>query len=328
MKRKMFFKITSFIVISLFFLSCSENSVDDINLRIEKIKLNENIRINSITFRSPEEGILCGGIKNTLGCIYKTIDAGKTWQLKFKSDSLSVRDVFYLNDSTVFACGDSMLLLISHNAGDSWQIYKFENFPYDEYRVPYKNIHAFSDKKVILVGGEHFEKGLISKTETGNYPWTHVSHDNEFNSLCFVSDYVGFICGYGVVMVTEDGGNNFEYLDLGNGDFMDIEYSNGDVYVLENSGTIHLSSDLGYTWFIDSNFWKDGFYDMAFGRDFVVVVGTNSKAYLKYFSQGQWKKIAGLDSDNFYSCYINSENVIYIGSDKGNLYILNRKRLN
>ncbi len=313
------------------FISCETepNNNNDIAVTILNININDSMKISQIVFNDVNTGFLCGGDKNISGSIYKTIDGGDSWTKCYHNDSLSVNDVFFLNDNVLFACGDSLLLLKSTDAGNTWETIRLDNLPYESYNVPYNSVLAFSEDKIYITGGEHYNKGLLSKTESGNYPWTHKTYDNQFNSMCFVSEYVGFFGGYGILLVTEDGGNNYDYIDLGNNDFVDLEIDNNlTVYALSDAGVLYSTSDLGYNWntLIDDN--KSEFTDMHFGDNLAVVCGRNGAVYLKYQNQVIWTKPNNIPSVNFYCSFAKSNDEVFLGSDNGNIYILNHRRTN
>ena len=151
-----------------------------------------------------------------------------------------------------------------------------------------------------LVGGEHFGKKLWS--ETANYPWTHDSYDNEFASLCFVTEYVGFIGGYGIIMVTEDGGNTFDHIDFENDFFVDIETDNvGNVYAVSNRGILYYSSDLSYNWYTLIDDYNTEFTDLFLGKEVSAVSGLNGLVYIKNSKNRNSLKTKNIPKLNYYS---------------------------
>lgn len=270
----------------------------------------------------------CGGAKNDCGSIYKTNDGGETWIQTYHSDTLSINDVFYLNDSIVYACGDSLMILKSVNGGNNWQLILLGNGPLEDYRVPYNCIYAINENNIFAVGGEHFNKGLWSETETGNYPWTHDSYDNQFNSICFVSEFVGFFGGYGILIVTEDGGNTFDYIDLEGTDFVDLEKDKyNTVYALSENGMLFSSTDLGYNWNTEINISSGSFKDIHFGDKRGVICGLAGLIFTKEYNNHSWSKADNIPNYDFYSVFVKSSGEIVIGAEKGKILILNKKRI-
>ena len=317
----------SFMFSVVIFSACERDDNYEVKVNVDKISLNDSIRIQKIQFYNENTGIICGGTKNTNGSIYITNDGGSTLTKTFHSDTLSVNSFFYLNDSVVFACGDSLMLLKSNNHGHDWSIIELENYPLLDDYVPYNDVYANSEENIFLVGGEYFDKGLWSKTETGNNSWTHYAYDNEFASVCFVTEYVGFFGGYGRIMVTEDGGNTFDFIDFEDDFFVDIETDgDGNVYAVSDIGILYYSSDLGYNWSRLIDDYHAKFTDLFLGKEVSAVCGLDGLVYLRNSKNGNWSKTKDTPKRNYYSVCISYRNEIFLGSEKGEIYVLNKKR--
>ncbi|PLX09411.1 MAG: hypothetical protein C0596_02400 [Marinilabiliales bacterium] len=325
---KNLYLLFGFIIAVLVFSSCEEHDEYETNVSVDKISLNDSIKIRNFAFKNIENGLLCGGTKNTYGAIYLTSDAGRTWTKTYQSDSLSVNNLYYLSDSIVYACGDSLMILKSYDGGLNWSLINLDNLPFEEYRVPYHEIYANSEDNLFLVGGESFYKGIWSETETGNYPWTHDTYDNEMASMCFVNENIGFFGGYGLMLVTEDGGETFDYIDFENDFFIDMEADeHGNVYAVSDIGILYYSSDLGYNWSLLIDDYNAEFSDMYLGEETSVVCGWNGILYMKKGEDGKWLEIEDIPEVNYYCTYVNSRDEIFLGSDDGQIYILNKKRI-
>jgi len=311
----------------LIFTSCDEDNEYESHVNVSQINIQDDIMITNIAFKNDYSGLLCGGTKNESGAIYLTADAGRSWTKTYESDSLSVNNLFYLSDSVVFACGDSLMILKSTDGGHNWTLINLDNIPLDEYYVPYHEIYATSETNLFAIGGEHFYKGLWSETETGNYPWRHTSYDNEFASMCFIDENTGFFGGYGLMIVTEDGGNSFDFIDFENDFFVDMETDeNGNVYAVSERGILYFSTDLGYNWsnLIDDYYAE--FTDLYLGAETSVVCGWNGIVYLRSGENERWEELKEIPEANYYCAYVNSVNEVFLGSDNGTIYILNKKR--
>jgi photosystem II stability/assembly factor-like uncharacterized protein len=320
--------LITFLILTIVFISCDEQDEYDATVSVDKISIADTIRIRTIVFNGGDNGLLCGGNKNTSGSIYSTDDGGHNWIRKYHSDSLSVNSLFYLNDSVVFACGDSLMILKSIDGGQNWDIVNLDNYPFDEYYVPYHEIYANSEENIFAIGGEDYYKGLWSETETGNYPWTHDSYDNELASICFVSEYIGFFGGYGIMFVTEDRGNTFDYIDFEDEFFVDMEADEfGNVYAVSDRGLLYFSSDLGYNWSEEINDYYAEFTDLSLGEETSVVCGWDGIVYIKTKDSEKWTKTEDVPKLNYYCSCVNARNEIFLGSDNGEIYILNKKRV-
>lgn len=319
------------LVVALMFVftACDDENNIEYKPKLTEYQIDEDIIICDIEFISDEIGLLCGGEKNNFGSIYKTIDGGETWLQTFRSDTLSVNDIFFLNDSIVYACGDSLMVLKSIDGGDNWETLALSNLPWEDYYVPFNCIFANDQSNIFAVGGEHYNKGLLSETEDGNVHWTHTSYDNQFNSICFVSEYVGFFAGYGILLVTEDGGNTFDFIDLEGNDFVDIETNiYNTVYALSENGILYSSSDLGYNWNTEINSYQGGFNDLHFNESIGIVVGNNGIIYRKETNGMTWIKLKDVTDYNLHAVFVKSNGEVVIGAENGKVLMLDKKRTN
>jgi photosystem II stability/assembly factor-like uncharacterized protein len=311
------------------FTACDDENNIEYKPKLTEYQIDEDVTICDIEFVSDEIGLLCGGEKNNFGSIFKTFDGGDTWVQTFRSDTLSVNDIFFLNDSIVYACGDSLMVLKSIDGGDNWETLVLSNLPWEAYYVPYNCIFANDQSNIFAVGGEHYNKGLLSETEQGNTHWSHSSYDNQFNSICFVSEFVGFFAGYGILLVTEDGGNTFDYIDLEGNDFVDIETNKyNTVYALSENGILYSSSDLGYNWNTEINSYQGGFNDLHFNESIGIVVGNNGIIYRKETNGMTWIKLKDVTDYNLHAVFVKSNGEVVIGAENGKVLMLDKKRTN
>lgn len=330
---KSLFNITTIVLllagIIFVFSGCDDENNIEYKPKLTEYNVEESITICDIEFVSDQIGLLCGGEKNDFGSIYKSFDGGETWVQTYSSDSLSVNDIFFLNDTIVYACGDSLMILKSIDSGDNWEIMDLSNLPWEDYYIPYNCIFAINESNIFAVGGEHYNKGLLSETEEGNLHWSHSSYDNQFNTICFVSEYVGFFGGYGILMVTEDGGNTFDYIDLEGNDFVDIETNKyNTVFALSENGILYSTNDLGYNWNTEIRSYKGGFNDIHFNESFGIVCGNNGIIYRKESNEMSWTILKDVTNYNLHSVFVKSNGEVVIGTENGKVLMLDKKRVN
>lgn len=333
MRMKSLLNVTSLLLLSaalmFIFTACDDQNNIEYTPKLNEYQVDEDITICDIEFISDEIGLLCGGAKNDFGSIYKSTDGGETWTQTFRSDTLSVNDIFFLNDSVVYACGDSLMVLKSIDGGDNWETIVLSNLPWEAYYVPYNCIFANDELNIFAVGGEHYNKGLLSETEEGNAHWSHTSYDNQFNAICFVSEYVGFFAGYGILLVTEDGGNTLDYIDLEGNDFVDLEIDKyNTVYALSENGILYSTNDLGYNWNTEIGSYQGGFNDLHFNESLGIVCGNNGTIYRKEFGEFTWTKLKGITDFNLHSVFVKPNGEVLIGAENGKVLMLDKKRVN
>jgi hypothetical protein len=308
------------------FYSCTRIEPVDVQPNITTIELPETFNVDKILFINDQKGFAAGGAKNTNGSIYMTSDGGTTWLKSYENDSLSINDMAFYNDLYGFACGDSMLLLKTIDGGLTWQQYNFPNLPYPEYRVPYNSVYILDSLHIFLAGGENYYKGLTSELEPGEEQWAHHSFDNEVRDAVFIDEYVGFFACYGQVLVTEDGGNTFTYLDIEDEYFYDLEYFEGQIWLLGRYGKLFSSADLGNTWNLNTDFREMTLRDLYLSETDSYICGDNGLLYLSRDKAQSWQSIDGFDGANLNSISVNPSGEVWIGADEGKVFVLNRRR--
>jgi len=148
----------------------------------------------------------------------------------------------------IFAAGDNGLILKSTNAGDNWMEY---NLGADNY----KSVSTFGDD--VWFAGTN---GKVTKTLKNSSPFSffQVPTANNLNSVNFISNSVGFVCGNsGAVYKTVNGGANWTLANTGlptvnwkSISFRDanngiVAGDNGNVYITTNGGTSWTSQTTG-----------------------------------------------------------------------------------
>ncbi len=142
----------------------------------------------------------------------------------------------------VIAVGDAGKIFRSENGGNSWSSYTLS-------AVNFKNVFSFNNT-VWIAGND----GKIYKTLKTNSPINsyNVGTTNSINSVCFLDDNNGYLCGDGgIVYMTVDGGvtwvqrnSGISTANLNSISFLD---QNNGIVVGEN-GTVFITIDGGANW--------------------------------------------------------------------------------
>ena len=140
-----------------------------------------------------------------------------------------LRDVWVLNQNTVFAVGDKGTLLRSTNAGVDWQVtHKLagisENIVDVQFMTGHKGWLLANRSRVDDYGFVSEPSSKVLLTVDGGTSWSIIaSFDSvQMNDVCFVNENVGWVVGFlapttvdtviGVVFKTTDGGHNWQLL--------------------------------------------------------------------------------------------------------------------
>ncbi len=313
------------VVISVFY-SCRKIQPVQVLPAVTHISLPERFNIDKIVALSDSVIIAAGGTKNEYGAIFRTTDGGESWVKSYSNQHYSINDIYFCSPTCGFACGDSLLILKTSDGGLTWSEYGLPNFPFEEYIVPYNNLYVFDSTRIFAAGGENYYKGLSSFSRPGHSSWYHQWFDNEMRDVVFISEEVGYFAGYGVVLKTEDGGYTYNYLDLNNEYFYDLEYFDARLWVLGRYGKLLYSDDDGSSWNQMLDFGESSLRDLYFSETDAYICGESGSLFVSRDKGLTWLSVDVFGSENLNSICMTPSGEVWIASDNGNCYVLYRRR--
>lgn len=316
------------ILSSIVFVSCNKDEVDLI-YSIEKITPNSETNFHQIYFLNEFEGFVVGGHRGSFGLIYKTIDGGQSWDLKY-SASQSLFAINFLNDSVGYTCGEGLTLLKTFNQGHTWEDYQFPYYPDYLYNVPFKKIDFVNETTIYLTGGMYFDRGLVAKSSNGGTWWDWDFFDYELSSSHFFNHEYGIFSGYGHFMVTKDGADSFKVIDF-NGDFFTSLYFLDEMvgFASGYDGGIYKTNNSGNNWevLVSSNkLWKRRVHlndILMVNSEKGIAVGNNGVIILTFDGGNNWKNLNINEELDFYSIYHFGNGELWISCSEGKILKIN-----
>lgn len=223
-------------------------------LNAETVSSPVNARINKSIWLDANTGFICGGEKNTKGFIYQTTDGGSSWQNVFSSDSKSLYDIFFVNDTIAYCCGDKLFLLKSKDNGKTWKEVEYAFVPEYFNYVPLRCIFG-NYRFLMIIGGENYDTGNALWLENDNLRWVwHFDHEFRTGLNFNTENYL--LCGYGNCFKTTDYGYNYTPTKLA-GDYFTSSATINDKlgYACGYNGGIFKTTDAGASWemIVDAN---------------------------------------------------------------------------
>jgi len=178
------------------------------------------------------------------GVIMKSNDLGTTWRRINGGPAYSFLKMQFLNSKTGYILG-SFDLLRTDDGGENWF-----KITVDTGYVSFTNLYFLSQDTGFVIGSQ----GIYKTVDAGRKWDLQLQGFNNFSSLTFVNDTVGFTCGASnTLLKTIDFGKTWQTIDMSsfgfNLKFMDVVFTNDhDGYLLESGGQIIATSDTGNTW--------------------------------------------------------------------------------
>lgn len=234
------YTILAFTILACTSTSCKKDQLHYQN--VQKIESGTTDRLNDILFINDSTGFIVGGERFASATILTTHDGGYTW--KDTGFSEAGKELFGIGQSpngNIYTCGYDGKLLYSADGGQQWT---FKQIIYN----PFKRVVFPTADKGIVVGGISFEAGFIEHIDAqGNMlSWDSVKY--EINDIVMLNSHSGYMCGYGVILRTDDGCNTWTLLNVKGDNFNCISVYNGELWVSGYNGSVYHSADGGNTW--------------------------------------------------------------------------------
>jgi photosystem II stability/assembly factor-like uncharacterized protein len=225
---------------TLFVASCGKEKLHW--QKVERLESYTTDRLNSIVFDG-NTGFAVGGQRFYTTTILSTNDGGSTWAAKSYPDpGKALYGITQRYDSTLVAIGFDGKLAWTKDK-QNW------NFTQLAHWYSYKDIAYVEPGTGIAIGGISFNSGFIAYTDLNYKTYKLDSFAYELNDIQMVSNKLGYISGYGVVMKTTDNAVSWQILDVKDDNFTAIHALNeNEAWTCGYNGSIYHTADGGKTW--------------------------------------------------------------------------------
>lgn len=237
--RRIFFSF--FLVIAILFNSCKKDLLH-FNM-VQKVEnFGDSDKLNKILFLNDTIGFVVGGERFSDALIITTKDGGNTWsQAHFPQVGKGIYDITASPSGAIHAIGFDGKFLYSIDTGKTWLFRQL-------YYYPFSSI-AFTDTAhYIVVGGISFNEGQIIITDTTGTVSSTLPLTWQLNAVKMVDSKVGYVCGFGTVMKTIDGGQNWNILNVSGDNFTSMDIHGDEIWICGSNGSVFHTNDGGSNW--------------------------------------------------------------------------------
>lgn len=320
-------KNVAYILIISLFSSVFACKKKEIEISYTELSTPVSTRINKTFWQNPLNGFFCGGEKGSSGYLYNTSDGGTTWQNTYTNSNKSLYDVYFVDATTGYCCGEELLLLITNDGGLTWNEfdYPIEAPPYEVLTL--RNITG-NTNFVLISGGDNFNLGVSFRFINGGFPWNFYRYDAELRTSVAFDIHNYITCGYGLTFQSKDTGITFNPLPATEDFFTGSSVVNSTAFACGYNGGIYKinSSQTEWTKIVDANkiFKKERVHfngicmtDASNGY----AVGNNG-AVIKTTNGTDWKKCSAISETNLLSVADNKGGKLIVSVANGKLYAI------
>ena len=236
---------------ALFVIGCERESevqkeiiVEFKNWEITRSKVNFFLPVSNINFIDTLNGFISGN-----GILYKTIDAGKSWQKMNNETKLILNSPFFLNKDTGFAVGHENVFLKTTDGGENWST-TYLNF---EGYISMYGLHFFNELeglsivRIITDVSRSINKYLIAKTSDGGNTWELQNLETQYSGKFHLINDKVFIEGQdSEIFKSSDKGNHWEIIN--SPAMMAITYIDEKIMIIRSGMNYYKTTDGGSNW--------------------------------------------------------------------------------
>ena len=263
-----------------------------------------------------------------LGTILYSPDGGESWELQTSGVKLSLFDVFFINEVRGFAVGQKGVILETKNGGETWEVKQRDE--------KYQLLSISSTSEFIYAIGDY---GTVLRKGINDESWEDMSlgKDVILNSIQFINDKSGWICGeFGLLLKTDSGGEMWNRIESvpwrdGEGPYVfKIKFHNKNVGTCTLAGNkILLTRDGGSTW--DAFERKRTYYGAVFNERKLIFTGEGGVELLDWGNE-QWEYSEFFEKSPVIGLwlrdgYFGDTKAWFVGS-AGNIYMLSTSKIN
>ncbi len=155
----------------------------------QRVNINSYPSFNDIRFISETTGWTVG----VSGAVYKTTDAGQSWQEQRSNTTYSLSSIYFLDDQNGFIGGANCTLLSTTNGGTTWKADSITFIPTGAASI---GSVYFSDKLNGWILASTSAAGYILSTTNGGTNWTvNLTTTKTLNKFNFSEVNKGIACG-------------------------------------------------------------------------------------------------------------------------------------
>ena len=231
-----------FIIVVFVISSCKKDVLTPASSN--KIEVATTASLNKITFVNERTGYIVGGIRYEQADLLMTQDGGATWKV-FNITDADGKEVYGLarfNERT-YAAGFDGKIFVKSAPEAEWRYVQSNWWEW------FQDIQFVTANKGFVVAGINYRNGRIFQVDSlGNINKVD-SFDFELTALQFADNLTGYSCGFGAVLKTTNGGDEWLQQNLKGDYFKAISCVDAlNVWIVGYNGTIVHTADGGENW--------------------------------------------------------------------------------
>ena len=234
-------RLLFFVLMTTLFANCKK----DLLYWQKVVQLNSNttLRLNNIKFIGNDICIAAGGNTFYQSEILRSTDGGYTWT-SF-SDSTVPKEMYGMglsDNGDIYLSGIDGDVLHSSDYGQTWQFNRINNW------YVYVGGMFASPDTGIFVSTVLQRQCTITRVDSAFNILDQQTFNFGLNNIYMVGPSMGYIIGYGTVMVTTNTGKTWNYQNVDGDNFTAMDIHGNEIWMCGYMGSIYHTTDGGNSW--------------------------------------------------------------------------------
>ena len=311
------------LVIILFFAACSKKKIQ---VEYNEIVVSTKDRLNKIKFFDANIGFIVGGDQYTKATVLKTINGGATWEainLPTNNEQKEIYSFDILPNGQIVTVGYGGTIYLSDDTGKTFRYVQHHSWK------ELKDVACINSAQALIVGGTGFNSGHHSQFDMDGLGNNVITQDYNFeiSDVDFVNDKLAYMCGYGALLKSTDGGVNWNHTSAKNDFFKAMCWKNAQEGITVGyEGSIHKTTDGSDSWVVvrngnDITKKKVHFFDVARNStNRIVAVGERGVVFISLDDGDSWAESNKFTYDDLRGVTFKDEATIFCVGDKGRVF--------
>ncbi|MBL7764489.1 MAG: hypothetical protein JNJ58_00210 [Chitinophagaceae bacterium] len=288
---------------------------------VQETSYSEPMELNDVLFINEQRGFIVGGERYQSPLILQTEDGGAHWSpvsLPAGDVQKALYDMDVYEGSKLCCIGYNGVCYSSSDSGHQWQYAQHGSW------AEFQAISFRDADTVFIAGGLGFKEGFVESmaSDGRNDQVVNEKRNFEISDIEFVSPTTGYLCGYGALMKTTDGGHVWTFTTAKNDYFKAMAWTDHIGVVVGYEGSIERSSNAGESWKVlrngnDFTKKKVRFRDICTNhKGGFVAVGDKGAVWLSEDEGNTWVELKSFTKEDLHGVsFVNQHTFVVCGKN-------------
>ena len=211
--------------------------------KVQQLKSYTTGQLNHIHFSNDSICVIEGGIQWQQSVVLRSIDGGYTWTPNtFSSVPIEMYGMGVSTNGNIYLSTDYGNILHSKDFGETWQYNRIQDY------LGYVGGTFPTPDTGIFVSTVLQRQCAITRVDSNFNILDRQTFQFGLNNIYMVSSTIGYVIGYGTVMITTDRGNTWNFQNVDGDNFMAMDIHGKEIWMCGYMGSIYHTTDGGATW--------------------------------------------------------------------------------